>query len=46
MIPGHAIWTGNEDNVERASEENEQWILQDIQKKGTIKTFIKHITKG
>lgn len=43
VVPGHAIWIGND--LERAAA-NDQWVLQENQKQGSTKTFIKHITKG
>lgn len=43
MVPGHAVWVGND--LERTTA-NDQWVLQENQKHGATKTFIKHITKG
>ncbi|WWC87208.1 uncharacterized protein L201_002095 [Kwoniella dendrophila CBS 6074] len=48
MIPGHAIWLGNKNNEKDISNirENGDWILESMQKSGSVKTYIKHIEKG
>jgi hypothetical protein len=43
MVPGHAIWTGND--VE-AITDDDQWVLQPMQKGGSVKSYIRHIEKG
>ncbi|ORY26865.1 hypothetical protein BCR39DRAFT_539840 [Naematelia encephala] len=43
MVPGHAIWIGND--PERL-EEDDQWILEGIQGGGSVKTYVKHIREG
>lgn len=43
MVPGHAIWTGTD--VE-AIEDDDQWVLQDMQKGGSVKSYIRHIEQG
>lgn len=43
MVPGHAIWVGND--VE-AIEDDDQWVLQSMQKGGSVKSYIRHIEKG
>ncbi|WVO15800.1 hypothetical protein L204_103462 [Cryptococcus depauperatus] len=43
MVPGHAIWLGHDaDRVEQ----DEDWILEPMQKGGSIQTFVKHIRRG
>ena len=43
QVPGHAIWTGCD-----ASEATTDldWILEPMQRGGSVKTFIQHVTKG
>jgi hypothetical protein len=43
MVPGHAVWRGR-----KASEivQDENWVLEAMQKGGSIRTFVKHIIKG
>ncbi|TYJ52694.1 hypothetical protein B9479_006700 [Cryptococcus floricola] len=43
MVPGHAIWLG--EDASTAGEDND-WILEPMQKGGSVKTYIKHIEKG
>ncbi|KAK4050748.1 hypothetical protein OIO90_004970 [Microbotryomycetes sp. JL221] len=43
MVPGHAIWTGCEANK---AMQDDTWILEDLQKGGDVRAYIKHITKG
>ena len=43
MVPGHAIWTGNDPNL---VEEDDQWILEPMQRGGSVKTFVKHIRQA
>ncbi|GAA97517.1 uncharacterized protein L969DRAFT_119958 [Mixia osmundae IAM 14324] len=43
MVPGHAIWTGS-DGL-RAYEDS-QWVLEDMQKGGHVKTYVKHIARA
>ena len=43
MVPGHAIWTGHDASM---ASEDEDWILEPIQKGGSVKTFIRHIEEG
>ncbi|EIW68765.1 hypothetical protein TREMEDRAFT_22767, partial [Tremella mesenterica DSM 1558] len=43
IVPGHAIWIGNDvDKIEN----DDEWILQDMQKGGSVKTFLKHLKEG
>jgi hypothetical protein len=43
MVPGHAIWVGHDvDKVEQDSE----WVLEGMQKGGSVRTFLKHIEMG
>lgn len=43
MVPGHAIWTGQDPGLVTNDGE---WILEEYQKRGSVKTFVKHIDKG
>jgi hypothetical protein len=43
MVPGHAIWTGGD--VSRV-EEDEQWVLEPMQKGGSVRTYLRHIEMG
>ena len=43
MVPGHAIWTGHDASM---ANEDEDWILETMQKGGSVKTFIRHIEEG
>ncbi|ADV21719.1 cytoplasmic protein [Cryptococcus gattii E566] len=43
MVPGHAIWLGHDAN--RAGEDD-GWILEPMQKGGSVKTYVKHIERG
>lgn len=43
MVPGHAIWLGHDASK---VEEDDQWILEPIQKGGSVKTYVKHIREG
>lgn len=43
LVPGHAVWTGYDPSI---VEDDTEWVLQDFQKGGSIKTFIKHIQQG
>lgn len=43
MVPGHAVWTGI--NPAEA-EHDDQWVLQPMQRGGSVKTFIKHVERG
>lgn len=43
MVPGHAIWVGNDVNrIER----DEDWILESMQRGGSVRTFVQHIRVG
>ncbi|WVW78758.1 hypothetical protein I302_100719 [Kwoniella bestiolae CBS 10118] len=43
MVPGHAIWLGHDaDKVN----ENDDWILEPMQKGGSVRTYVKHIQRG
>lgn len=43
MVPGHAIWIGHDpDRIE----EDDQWVLENMQKGGSVKTYIKHIKES
>jgi hypothetical protein len=43
MVPGHAIWVGHDrDKVE----EDGQWVLENMQKGGSVRTFLKHLEMG
>lgn len=46
QVPGHAIWRGcSAEQASRATTDSD-WILEDLQKGGDVRTYIKHITKG
>ena len=40
---GHAIWTGCD--ASRATSDVD-WILEEMQRGGDVRTYLKHITKG
>ncbi|KAK4685370.1 hypothetical protein P7C73_g4778, partial [Tremellales sp. Uapishka_1] len=43
LVPGHAIWTGHDASL---VEDNDEWILENMQKHGSVKTFVRHIEAG
>ncbi|SPO22496.1 uncharacterized protein UTRI_01174 [Ustilago trichophora] len=43
IVTGHAIWAGCD---VKGKENDENWVLEDYQKGGSVKTFYKHIEKG
>lgn len=43
IVTGHAIWAGCDVN---GKHKDENWVLEDYQKGGSVKTFWKHIEKG
>jgi hypothetical protein len=43
MVPGHSIWVGNDP---ARVKNDEEWILEPMQKGGSVKTFVKHIEEG
>ena len=43
LVPGHAIWTGHDPSIVR---EDDDWILEPMQKGGSVKTYISHIMEG
>ncbi|WRT65039.1 uncharacterized protein IL334_001981 [Kwoniella shivajii] len=43
MVPGHAIWLGHDPTK---ATQNDDWILEPMQKSGSVKTYIKHIERG
>ena len=43
IVTGHAIWAGCD---VKGKENDENWILEEYQKGGSVKTFYKHIEKG
>ena len=43
LVPGHALWIGTDPEK---VEEDDQWILEAMQKGGSVKTYIKHIREG
>ncbi|WWC59174.1 uncharacterized protein I303_101723 [Kwoniella dejecticola CBS 10117] len=45
MVPGHAIWLGREEDVSRVNE-NDDWILEPMQRGGSVRTYVKHIRRG
>jgi len=43
MVPGHAIWVGH--NPAKVLQD-EEWILEPMQRGGSVKTFVKHIEEA
>lgn len=43
MVPGHAVWKGR---TKEEATQDENWVLEDIQKGGSVQTFIRHVMKG
>ncbi|OCF41160.1 cytoplasmic protein [Kwoniella heveanensis CBS 569] len=43
MVPGHAIWTGHDPDKIR---EDDDWVLEAMQRGGSVKTYVKHIERG
>ncbi|BEI82486.1 hypothetical protein CcaverHIS002_0303540 [Cutaneotrichosporon cavernicola] len=43
LVPGHAVWLGSD--VGQVGEDGE-WVLEGMQKGGSVGTYIKHIEKG
>ena len=43
IVTGHAIWAGCD---VKGKDRDENWVLEDYQKGGSVKTFFKHIEKG
>lgn len=43
MVPGHAIWFGHD--AARA-EEDDDWVLEPMQRGGSVKTYVRHIEEG
>ncbi|BGP02181.1 hypothetical protein RTBOTA2_005060 [Rhodotorula toruloides] len=43
MVPGHAIWQGCD--ASHATEDKD-WILEPMQRGGSVRTYLKHIAKG
>jgi hypothetical protein len=43
LVPGHAVWVGEGPSRVR---EDEGWVLEKMQRGGSVKTYVKHIEKG
>ncbi|KIS71286.1 uncharacterized protein UMAG_01186 [Mycosarcoma maydis] len=43
IVTGHAIWAGCD---VKGKDNDENWVLEEYQKGGSVKTFYKHIEKG
>ncbi len=43
MVPGHAIWVGHDRG---RVDVGEDWVLESMQKGGSVRTFVKHIEEG
>ncbi|KAM0790823.1 hypothetical protein ACM66B_004668 [Microbotryomycetes sp. NB124-2] len=43
LVPGHAIWIGCD--ASKATQDD-TWILEDMQKGGDVRAYIRHVTKG
>ncbi|KAL7424570.1 hypothetical protein Q5752_000254 [Cryptotrichosporon argae] len=47
LVPGHAIWLGADAAAAaRAESDNADWVLEPMQKRGSVKTFVRHIEMG
>ncbi|WVQ84027.1 hypothetical protein IAT38_006172 [Cryptococcus sp. DSM 104549] len=43
MVPGHAIWLGHDASM---AGEDDDWVLEPMQRGGSVKTYVKHIERG
>jgi hypothetical protein len=43
IVPGHAVWRGR---TQEEAVQDENWVLEEMQKGGSVQTFIKHVMKG
>ncbi|GAA5867819.1 hypothetical protein JCM3774_005867 [Rhodotorula dairenensis] len=43
MVPGHAVWSGSDASL---ASRDRDWILEPMQKGGSVRTYLKHIVKG
>ncbi|WWC67662.1 uncharacterized protein I206_101573 [Kwoniella pini CBS 10737] len=43
MVPGHAIWLGHDASKVN---ENDDWVLEPMQRDGSVRTYVKHIRRG
>jgi hypothetical protein len=43
IVPGHAVWRGR---TKEEAVEDQNWVLEEMQRGGSVQTFIKHIMKG
>ncbi|EST06217.1 Rossmann-like alpha/beta/alpha sandwich fold [Kalmanozyma brasiliensis GHG001] len=43
IVTGHAVWAGCD---VKGKDNDENWVLEEYQKGGSVKTFYKHIEKG
>lgn len=43
IVPGHAVWRGR---TKEEAVQDENWVLEEIQRGGSVQTFIKHVMKG
>ena len=43
LVPGHAVWKGRSGNE---AHQDDNWVLESVQRGGSVQTFIKHIMKG
>ena len=43
IVPGHALWIGHDPTT---VENDDDWVLEPMQRGGSIRTFVKHIREG
>ncbi|TKA52109.1 hypothetical protein B0A53_04769 [Rhodotorula sp. CCFEE 5036] len=43
IVPGHAVWSGSDASL---ASRDRDWILEPMQKGGSVRTYLKHIVKG
>lgn len=43
QVPGHAVWSGSDASL---ASRDRDWILEPMQKGGSVRTYLKHIVKG
>ena len=43
MVPGHAVFKGR---LPEEADSDDSWVLEPMQRGGSVKTFLKHIMKG
>ncbi len=43
LVPGHAVWLGTDAG---AAGEDEEWVLEKMQRGGSVSTYIKHVERA